>query len=227
MLAGHLRGLAVRPPGSPAPQAVQSLRLAAGAGIEGDRHADALSPRQVLLADVATYRDFGLAPLALRENLLLDLDLDLAGLASGSLLQIGADAAVRVMFVCEACGQLDRHGVRLAARIGNRRGMLARVLRGGEVRCGDPVAILEERMAPWPDDWRVRVARVLEAAPPGHVVEYARLAHLAGIQSSYCRAFTRLLSRLGPDYRLRAIPARALTDAPRWDGSGLFEPEPA
>ena len=69
------------------------------------------------------------------------------------------------------------------------------------------------------EDWRERVARVIEAVPPGQVIGYADLAHVAGVQSSYCRAFPRLLSRLGPAYAARAVPARAEAHLPRWDGA--------
>ena len=222
---GRVAGLSLRPAGSPAPVAVDGMRLLTGVGIEGDRHADALSPRQLLLAGVDAYAAFDLAPHALRENLLFGADL--SRLASGTVLRIGERALVRVIFTCEACGQLDRHGVRLAARIGARRGMLARVLHGGEIQAGDPVHDLGVLLDPWPDDWRERIARVLDAAPDGTVITYAHLAHLAGIQSSYCRAFPRLLKNLGPRYAARAVTARADPAAPRWDGTGLFDPPPA
>lgn len=222
---GRIAGLSLRPAASPAPVAVDSMRLLTGIGIDGDRHADALSPRQLLLAGADAYAAFDLAPHALRENLLFEADVSI--LASGTVLRIGERALVRVMFTCEACGQLDRHGARLAARIGAQRGMLARVLRGGEIQTGDPVHDLGVLLDPWPDDWRGRLVRVLDAAPADSVVTYAHLAHLAGIQTSYCRAFPRLLKNLGPRYAARAVTARADPAAPRWDGAGLFDPPPA
>jgi hypothetical protein len=222
---GRIAGLSLRPAGAPAPVAVDGMRLLSGAGIDGDRHADALSPRQLLLAGADGYAAFGLAPHALRENLLFEADV--SRLASGTVLRIGEQALVRVMFTCEACGQLDRYGVRLAARIGAQRGMLARVLHGGEIQVGDPVHDLGALLEPWPDDWRERIVHVLDALPEGHVVTYAQLAHLAGIQTSYCRAFPRLLKNLGPRHAARAVTARADPAAPRWDGIGLFDPPPA
>lgn len=221
---GRIAGLSLRPAGSPAPVAVNGMRLLAGVGIDGDRHADALSPRQLLLAGADTYAAFDLAPHALRENLLFEADV--SRYVSGTVLRIGVQALVRVMFTCEACGQLDRHGERLAARIGTQRGMLARVQRGGEIQVGDPVRNLGVLLDPWPDDWRERLVRVLDALPDGQVVTYARLAHLSGIQTSYCRAFPRLLKNLGPRYAARAVTARADPAAPRWDGAGLFDPPP-
>ncbi|WP_137173989.1 MOSC domain-containing protein [Massilia sp. HP4] len=197
------------------------MQLIAGSGADGDRHLDPLSPRQLLLASTTSYAALDLPPQALRENLLLDDDID--RLPSGTVLQIGEHAQVRLMFACEACGRLDLHGARLATRIGARRGILARVVEGGVIRPGDPVRALGQRFASWPHDWRVRIAQVLDAVPPGAVVEYAQLARLAGIQSSYCRAFPRLLRTLGPGYAGKAIAARAACPGPRWNGAGLFD----
>lgn len=216
-----IAALSIRPPGAPAPLRVDGMRLIAGSGAEGDRHLDPLSPRQLLLASRAGYAALALAPQALRENLLLDDDVE--RLPSGTVLQIGAEAKVRLMFACEACGRLDLHGERLAARIGARRGVLARVVEGGVILPGDPVRDLGQGFASWPNDWRLRIAQVLDAVPPGAVVEYAQLARLAGIQSSYCRAFPRLLRALGSVHAAKAIPARAACPLPRWNGAGLFD----
>ena len=216
-----IAGLSIRSEGAPAPLWVGSMRLLAGSGAEGDRHLDPLSPRQLLLASCASYAALSLPPQALRENLLLDDDID--RLPSGTVLQIGGAAKVRLMFACEACGRLDLHGERLAARVGARRGVLARVVEGGVIRPGDPVRNLGRLLAAWPDDWRLRIRQVLDAVPSGEVVEYAQLARLAGIQSSYCRAFPRLLRMLGPAYADKAVAARAILSRPRWMGADLFD----
>jgi hypothetical protein len=212
--------LAWRPVRGAPPVAADSLRLLEGVGIEGDVHADAFSPRQLLLASTSACEAFGLPPHALRENLLLELDT--ACLSSGTVLQVGDEVRLRMMFQCEACGQLDAAIPGLSGRIGARRGMLARVLAGGIIRQGDPVSDLGVREPAWADDWRERVRQVLDAAPDDTVIEYGTLARLAGIQSSYCRAFPRLLARLGPRYATRAVPARSALALPRWQGEGLF-----
>lgn len=220
-MSGAVRGLAIRAAGSRHPASVDSAQAIAGLGLAGDRHAAADSPRQLLLVDAAVYRDLSLPPHALRENLLLDLDT--ASLGSGTVLQVGAEVQLRLMFQCEACGQLDTIQPGLARRVGARRGMLARVLAGGTIRTGDPVRDLGRLTPPWSDDWRERVRRVLEAVPDEAVVEYRQLARLAGIQSSYCRAFPRLLARLGPHYAIKAVSAQSPSTAKRWDGQGLFD----
>lgn len=193
----------------------------AGAGILDDVHADPFSPRQLLLAGTAVYEELALPPHSLRENLLLDLDT--SRLASGTVLQVGDQVRLRMMFQCEACGQLDTVQPRLAQRIGNRRGMLARVLAGGVIHVGDPVCDLGVLAPAWHEDWRERVRAVLDATPEGSVIEYRHLARLAGIQSSYCRAFPRLVAKLGPGYAAKAVSAQSAVALPRWEGAGLFD----
>jgi MOSC domain-containing protein YiiM len=129
------------------------------------------------------------------------------------------------MFQCEACGYLDAHSPGLSGRIGSRRGILARVLAGGAMRPGDSIRILGRPLPAWPEDWRERVAQVLRAVPEGMVVSYARLARLAGVQSSYCRAFSRVIRNLGADYAGKAVPASATPGLACWDGQGLFDDE--
>ncbi|WP_229422640.1 MOSC domain-containing protein [Telluria aromaticivorans] len=220
MPAGTLEALAIRPAGSSIPRRVDIALALAGTGLAGDRHADPHSPRQLLLAGAGIYDSLALAPHALRENLLVDLDTSL--LTSGTVLQVGPEVTLRLMFQCEACGQLDLQRPGLAARVRTHRGMLARVLSGGTVRPGDAIEDLGRRMPAWSDDWRERVVQVLDAVPDGMAVAYRDLARLAGIQSSYCRAFPRLLAKLGPVYAGRAVAASAAPSLPRWAGTGLF-----
>ena len=222
-IAGRITAIACRPNRSAAPALAESVRLLAGVGVVGDFHADPSSPRQLLLASASAYREFSLPAHALRENLLLDLDT--ACLNSGTVLRIGAGVRLRMMFQCEACGQLDLVQPRLAQRLGNRRGMLARVLTGGVVRTGDPVFDLGILAPSWSDDWRERVRRVLEAVPPGWIVESRDLARLAGIPSSYCRAMPNLLKRFGAAYAAKAVSSQAAPALARWHGEGLFDQE--
>lgn len=218
---GRIEGVALRASLATAPARVDGAHASAGLGLDGDVYADALSPRQLLLAGTDAYEAFALAPLTLRENLLVDADT--SRLASGTVLQVGSHVQLRLMFQCEACGHLDALRPGLSSRIGTRRGMLARVLRGGDVRPGDRVRIAGQRLAPWSDDWRERIVQVLDGLPPAHVVTYKRLAQLAGVASTYCRAFPGMIARLGPHYAGNAVPAQSAVALPRWDGHGLFE----
>jgi hypothetical protein len=104
--------------------------------------------------------------------------------------------------------------------------MLARVLRGGEIRPGDRIRVAGAPLPAWSDDWRERIVHVLDTLPPASVITYKRLAQLAGIASSYCRAFPGMIARLGPCYAGKAVPSQSDIDLPRWDGRGLFDPAP-
>jgi hypothetical protein len=199
---------------------VTPIDAIAGTGLAGNRHANPLSPRQVLLASASAYADFALPPHALGENLLVDADT--AALASGTVLQVGEKVLLRLMFQCEACGHLDAFQAGLSGRIGRRRGILARVLAGGAIRPDDRILGLGRMLPAWDDDWRARVARVLQAVPDGMVVSYAQLALLAGVQPVYCRAFPRLVAKLGPHYAGKALSAQVAAERRCWDGQGLF-----
>jgi MOSC domain-containing protein YiiM len=219
MNIGQVTALAIRPARSAISVAADRTEAMAGAGLLGDRHADPLSPRQVLLASAATYADLKLPAHALGENLLVDFDT--AQLRSGALLRIGEDVLLRLMFQCEACGHLDAYQAGVSGRIGKRRGVLARVLSGGVIRPGDAIRDLGHPLPAWPEDWRARVAQVLRAVPDGMVVTYAQLARLAGVQPVYCRTFPRLLRSLGQDGK--ALSAQAAQGLRCWDGDGLFD----
>jgi hypothetical protein len=220
MKMGTVQALAIRPPNAKPSMALDCVHALAGQGLEGDKHADPLSPRQVLLAGAEVYEDLSLPPHALGENIILDLDT--AQLRSGAVLRVGAQVLLRLMFQCEPCGTLDRFQAGLSGRIGNRRGMLARVLAGGAIQPGDSIVDAGCPLPAWPDDWRARVAQVLQAVPDGMVLSYAQLALLAGVQSTYCRAFPRLLAKLGPECVGKALPAQAVLGQRCWDGEGLF-----
>lgn len=221
---GRIEALAVRANLAAPPARVDGVRAIAGLGLDGDVHADPLSPRQLLLAGTDAYDAFALPPHALRENLLVDLDT--ARLASGTVLQVGEQVLLRLMFQCEACGHLDVRRPGLSTRIGTRRGMLARVLRGGHIVPGDRVRTAGPPLPAWSDDWRERIVHVLDALPPRSVITYKRLAQLAGVASSYCRAFPGIIARLGPFYAGRAVPTQSDIALPRWDGRELFEHAP-
>jgi len=221
--AGQVLGLALRAPHSAASTPASQLEALADTGVAGDRHADPLSPRQVLLASAAVYADLNLPQHALGENLLLDLDT--SALSSGTVLQIGDAVRLRLMFQCEACGYLDTYRAGVAARIGRRRGVLARVLAGGVIHPGGRIRDLGRRLPAWSEDWRERVAQVLRAVPDGMVLTYAQLARLAGVQSTYCRAFPRLVQSLG--HAGKAVSSQAAAGRQTWNGGGLFDDDGA
>ena len=116
-----------------------SLKLVEGLGIEGDHHARARSSRQVLLMSKENGDAFRLAPGEVRENI-VTVGIDLQALPAGTRLEIG-EAALEITKDCEPCSFIEglRRGLR--AQMIRRRGMLARVVRSGEIRVGDPIQV--------------------------------------------------------------------------------------
>lgn len=113
-----------------------TLTLIQGVGIDGDHHAGARS-RQVLLMAEENCDAFGLAPGEVRENI-VTRGLDLQNLPAGTVLEIGA-AALEITKDCEPCSFIDTLRPGLKVQMERRRGMLAKVLKGGEIRVGDPI----------------------------------------------------------------------------------------
>jgi len=218
---GSVREIKIRSSRAVEPERVSSAVAISGVGLEGDTHANSLSPRQLLLAAAGTYKAFGLSPNALRENLLLDADV--ASLESGTVLCIGETVALRLMFQCEACGRLNLQSQGLSSIIGDQRGMLARVLIGGTIKQGDRIRAFEGMLEPWAIDWRKRIEMVLSMIPKGMVIEYKQLARVAGVPSSYCRVFPRMIRNLGRGYSGKAVSVSSSSKKLRWLGSELFE----
>jgi MOSC domain-containing protein YiiM len=117
---------------------VQSVSAIAGQGLEGDA-SFGRSRRQVLLVDQATLEEFELSPGQTRENIVLG-GLALDGVSPGTRLIVG-DVVLVVTSDATPCSFMDaiRPGLREAIR--GRRGLLARVERGGVIHLSDPVRL--------------------------------------------------------------------------------------
>lgn len=116
------------------------LTLIEDLGVDGDHHARPRSSRQVLLMSEENCDAFGLSPGEVRENI-VTRGLDLQNLPAGTLLDFGS-AALQITKDCEPCSFIDRLRPGLRAQMERRRGMLARVIRGGEIRVGDEITLL-------------------------------------------------------------------------------------
>lgn len=147
---------------------VDAIRLRAGLGVDGDAHSGArvqhrsraryqpAAPnlRQVhlvgeeLLTELVA-RGFEVTPGQIGENV-TTRDVDLLGLATGTVLRLGEDALVAVTGLRNPCVQLDRFRPGLQRAVldrddeGNvirRAGVMAVVLRDGVVRPGDAIEV--------------------------------------------------------------------------------------
>lgn len=218
--AGEVEAAWVRPDRGEPPALAREVEAVTGTGLRGDCHADALSPRQVLLASAHTYRRLSLPPAALRENVTVSNAIALV--RPGSLVALGERVLVWVTFRCEPCAKLNRQRPGLVRVVGPERGVLARVVRGGRVRAGDAIRVLPGVLPAWPDAWQERVRHVAAAVPESAVVDYRHLARLAGVPLAYCRVFPRVLAAAPGGSWRRAVPSGALPGVARWGGEALF-----
>ncbi len=144
------------------------IRLLTGLGVEGDAHcgetvkhrsrvaADPTQPnlRQVHLLHAELFDELAVAGFALKpgdmgENL-TTRGIDLLGLPTGTRLQLGDDALVEITGLRNPCAQIEafRPGLLKAVLGRDAKGALIRkagimgiVLKGGEVRPGDPISV--------------------------------------------------------------------------------------
>jgi MOSC domain-containing protein YiiM len=147
---------------------VESIRLLAGLGIEGDAHAGEtvrhrsrvkVDPtqanlRQVHLIQAELFEElaakgFAVEPGQMGENV-TTRGLDLLALPVGARLRLGSSAVVELTGLRNPCVQIDRFRKGLMAAVLDRdgdgqivrkAGVMAIVLTGGEVRPGDPIAV--------------------------------------------------------------------------------------
>jgi MOSC domain-containing protein YiiM len=117
----------------------------ANKGLKDCVHGRPGSNRQLLLMDVQTLDEFGLAPGRVKENI-TTRGIRLEGLLAGQRIRIG-DALLEITTPCMPCHQMDdiRQGLQEALR--GRRGVLCRVVESGQIHRGDAIEIIE-RQAP-------------------------------------------------------------------------------
>ncbi|GMR11803.1 MAG: MOSC domain-containing protein [Anaerolineae bacterium] len=123
---------------------VAAVTAISGKGLVGDASLGRRS-RQVLLVDIEILNEEGLDPGDVRENVTLE-GLELSGLTPQHELMIG-EVLLELTGACEPCSKLDDLRPGLSSDIQGRRGVLARVVRGGELKLGDPVSAAHDESA--------------------------------------------------------------------------------
>lgn len=127
-------------PGKGVPmQSRQSVMAITDLGLEGDWHTRKESKRQVLLMDEETLTQFGLQPGRVRENI-TTRGIDLKLLERGTRLRLG-EAILEITLPCTPCEFIDDIRPGLREKMVGQRGMLARVVQGGEIKIGDAVEV--------------------------------------------------------------------------------------
>ncbi len=124
--------------------AVPAARLEAGHGLVGDAHAGPWHRQVSLLAGESIDRMRAVLPDliagAFAENLVVR-GVDLMSASVGDRLLVGDDAVLEVTQIGKDCHQACAIGVATGDCIMPREGIFCRVIAGGEVRPGDPVAL--------------------------------------------------------------------------------------
>jgi len=122
-------------------EGLYQVRALEDVGLEGCAHARPQGKRQLLLMDRETLETFELTPGIVRENVTTE-GIDVNGLAIGQRLQVG-EVELLVSAVCDPCEQIEalRPGLQVAMQ--GRRGMLCRVVRGGLLRRGDEIVVIQ------------------------------------------------------------------------------------
>ena len=122
-------------------KAVEHATALAERGFEGCKHARAGGKRQLLIVDGETLAAFGLEPGTLRENI-TTAGLNTAELKPAQRLAIGG-AVLEVTVPCEPCSRMDEIRAGLQEALKNRRGVLCRVIEGGQISRGDAIEVGE------------------------------------------------------------------------------------
>jgi MOSC domain-containing protein YiiM len=111
-----------------------------GHGLDGCAHARAGTKRQVLFASAQHLDALGVPHGAIKENFTVE-GVDVQSWPVGQRIEVG-DAEFEITMVCDPCERMEEIRPGLQRELEGRRGMLARVVRTGEVAVGDQVTLI-------------------------------------------------------------------------------------
>jgi MOSC domain-containing protein YiiM len=117
----------------------ERIQALAGHGLEGCAHANP-PKREVLFVSQQHLDDLGLEPGAIRENVTV-AGVDVHAWPVGQRVRVG-EAVFEITMVCDPCERMDAIRPGLRQELEGRRGMLARVVEGGELALGDELLLL-------------------------------------------------------------------------------------
>jgi MOSC domain-containing protein YiiM len=117
----------------------ERVRAVAGHGFEGCAHANP-PKREVLFVSRDHLDGLDLAPGAIRENVTV-AGADVQQWPVGQRVRVG-EALFEITMVCDPCHRMDELRPGLRSRLDGKRGMLARVVEGGDVAVGDELSPL-------------------------------------------------------------------------------------
>lgn len=140
MQQGNITALHIaRVKGTPS-DPVQSAKALSGQGLEGDRSCSSENTRQVLVMDQETLDKFSLPPGTVKENITTQ-GLNLIDAKAGQVMFIGDEVTLEFVGECIACEKMNNIRPGLLDEIQGRRGMLAMVINGGDIKVGDSARV--------------------------------------------------------------------------------------
>lgn len=196
MIAGYVEKLFVKAaPGAPVTALAHgtAMRCSAGFGIEGDVHANRLSPRQVLITARCELDALSLDAGVLHENLVVSLP-SAASLRPGLALVTERGVVIWLTMYCEPCQRIAVVAPDLRALI-HRRGVLGRVVEGGEIVAGDGIELVPDRYPALPESMLLRFFEVVASIPQGRVARYRDVTIAMGAADSFVRAIPGYIRR--------------------------------
>jgi len=118
---------------------VECVRAVENLGLEGDRHAQANSKRQVLFMESETLEELGLEAGQVKENV-TTRGIGLMNLPIGTRLRAG-EAIFEITQACHPCERMEELRPGLRETLAGQRGMLASVKQSGIIKVGDAILI--------------------------------------------------------------------------------------
>ena len=120
-------------------KSVESILALRDHGLDRDAHARPGGLRQVLFMDVETLRLLRVPVGSMKENITTEM-LTLNDLKPGDSVLAG-EAKFEITMECEPCSHLEEVRPGLGKEVVGRRGLLARVIRGGQLHIGQPLTV--------------------------------------------------------------------------------------
>ncbi len=118
----------------------ERVRAIEGHGLDGCAHARPGTKRQVLFASAQHLDDLGVEYGRIRENFTVE-GADVHQWPVGQRLRVGG-ALFEITMVCDPCSRMEEIRPGLQQELEGRRGMLARVVKTGEIAVGDEIRLL-------------------------------------------------------------------------------------
>lgn len=121
-------------------RSLESARAIERHGLEGCAHARPGTKREVLFVSKEHLDHVGAEPGLIRENFTVT-GADVQQWPLGQRVRAGG-ALFEITMVCDPCSRMDELRPGMQAELDGRRGMLARVVEGGEVAVGDELQLV-------------------------------------------------------------------------------------